>query len=512
MIVTVLALAGLSLPHPVVGQGACDPKAWTAFLAEVQALGKDSERLGQSFLRCGSQTSRDAAVYWLSFYYAKTAQTDRIPLLVKDRNPLGSGSKAQALYRAWQGDPLSLRTRIQAGEAGLVEDLEVQLVLARTAMRARLFKEGLDAYQTYLRQADNEDTIEAERVFAYIWADDEAGARAQIAALRRFDMSPPLKQSLLRAEELLAEGKASSPETPSEAHWIQIAARQAANNKGYNARSWLMLYEGWVDVELEASEERSDIEAEAHRLAYFQLAKLWKPSPKMKLATSLGYLSVGKDNLTGHLGLKGKIGEQGSYGLGLYREPLVLQNIALIDSRLGTLRDSLSYQLGYGRKVEWKAAIRRDGPKSFWYEDYKLLLRFGSQTENQWASGLNLLVPFAYKAHPQPSRDYISYPREIRGGLGLELTITDGANYRWVSDATFETIQGSSYYSPSSYARKVGATFRSEMRTYIRSGFFLFGKGEWSQKEKGKGEKSDLRKSVVLLGLAYQDQTRGGAP
>ncbi len=494
-------------------QGPCDPKAWAQFLAKVQSLASDSDAAGSPFLRCGSQDARDSAVFWLSFYYEKTAQKDRLPGLVKDRASLATGAKAQAIYRAWQGDPLSLKTRIQAGEEGFGNDRELLLVLARSSMRARLFKDAMEAYQSYLRQSESQDAIEVERVFAYIWAEDETGARNQIATVRRYEMSAGLKQSLERAEELLAQGKAKAAEAQDEEPiWVQFAGRRATDNRGYQAQTLLMLYEGWMDVELEASQERSDLEAGAHRLAYFQFGKEWKLGKKSSLEAALGYLSVGDQNLTARLGTDFHVGEHGELGFKLSREPLAALNIPLVEPRIGTLRDSLGYHFAYGRKVEWKAAVHRDGPDSFWYEDYSLLLRFGPRVEDRWAPGFNLIVPFAYRAHPQPSQDYLSYPKQVSSGVGLELTVTDGTSYRWLTAATLEALQRSSFYQPTSFQRVLAGTLKTEMRGYIRSGFFLFGRGEFNITEKSRGEASDLHKSLVLLGVAYQDHGRGGVP
>ncbi len=510
-----LSLACLSGfgPSPLWAESSCDPKAWPQFLAKAQALLPETETVGPAFLRCSSVEMRDAATFWLSFYYHKTMQKERFVGLLKERGfGAGTGGKAQAQYRAWQGDPLSLKTRIQAGEAGLADDLGMLLVLARTSMRARLYKEGLDSYQTYLRQSENQDDIEVERVFAYIWADDESGARGQIASLRRYEMNPSLRQSLERAEVLLDQGKAKAEDTPDkQGAWVQLAGRSTTNNGGYASQSLLMFYEGPVNVEMEASQERSSLEPDRHPFALFQLGKEWHVGSHAELETEVGYLTLGTHHFTGTLGTQWHLGEQGQLGLKLERAPLILQGQPLIEPRAGVMRDSLVYAASYGRKLRFEGALRRDDGGA-WYEDYSLNLRVGSSAEEKWTQGFSLLIPFAYQQHPQPSPDMLSYPREFKAGLGLELLLTDGSSYRWVSEAILQTVNRSYFQNPDSFQKLLEGTLRSELRAYLRNGFFTFAKGELVVTEKNPGEANDAKKTTVMLGIAFQDLVRGAKP
>lgn len=495
-----LSFAGLSLSplSALHAQENCVVREYAEFVSYAQSLNPLTENLGRRMLQCANRDYRESSFYWLSFYYSMTEHREKITGLTKllpretDTSP-----KSQAQRAAFRGDTKILSENVLAGTQGYADDPWILMSLARANMTLQEFKPAFANYNRVLKLKEDQDAAEIELLFAYIWAKDNEAAEGKLAALKRFDSSPYMKQALERAEKLMAGTK---PEQEVHRDLLSLGFVQERDNRGYSAVGGRALYQGLVDVEIEALEHTNPLEEEKENVAAVSVGKEWGREGDFQILTDLGYYSPGEDHVTGKLGLEMWLGEATHGGFGLIRKEVSAYARPPAGERAGIMRDTAYWDFNLHDQFSFLAALHREDDDAV-FEDYKAEIKIGASLKEEMGSGFGLIIPFSYRHRPMTSPDYRSYPHDLRLGLGVRLGLSDGIKYAMHAEAVLESIHRDDYGQLNSYEKLLGARLNAHIRYYFQKSYYNFFEGSAFVVEKMPGEKADERGSEFLIGI-----------
>lgn len=484
-------------------QAACDAPLFGQFLAEAQSLGTQAEPLGQQLLACPRDDYRQAAVFWLSFVYAMQEKKANIRDLNRAIPPSGSGSeKVQVLYRTWQGDYSGLANRVRIGQREYADDPAAVLVLARNLIRFEQFKDGLLIYQQLISLQEGYEAWEVERLYALIWSRDDEAALLRIAALKRYDLSPYLRQSVERAEGLLERNGHPLLKENGPAHeaWLTLAGRDWVDRRGYRRRSVEVDYEGPVHLEVGAHELGHPLENEREKEASLMLGHTFNLGTRWKLLTEVGYFTAGHDNVMGRIDNFVRLGESSQLGFGLRREAVSLLERPLVKDAQGLMRDAAKVGVSLWKRFVFTAAIERDGEEAP-FATYQSEIRFGHLMSEENEHGLGFFIPLDFMEHPKPAADVVSYPREVKVGVGMRAAYGDGQYWHLSGDARLLSVQRSYFQDPESFEKLLGAAIRIEGKYFVQRSWYVFLEGEREFIERNPHEEEDEDISLLVLGI-----------
>lgn len=498
------SLIGPLEPLKAASPSSCDGNGFGIFVAKAQSLASETGALAREQLSCPRADFREASLYWLGFYLHLTQQGQTFGQYLSLLPPPTGPEKIQLRFRAWNGDIDKLKTKVQNGEKGYFDDPEVALTLARAMMRAGLFKDGLQHYEIYLRQKDNDESAEAERLFAFIWAGEKQAARLQIAAMRRFAVSPYLRQALDRAEALLGpEEQASTEWLGSKGPWLRLKAYQEDDSRDFQRRGLGLSFRGSWEVGIDAFESRHPLDARPVNQASLALGKSFQTQHWYGRAR-VGYFSVGPHNFTGRLETEWTPIDSLLFGVGAQREAIALIDKPLVGGRRGIMRDTADLLFGFQRRLIVKASFNEDDERSR-FEHYDAELRLGSLLTQEGEQGYGFFIPLSYQHRPLPSPDLLTFPKEARTGLGLRLALGDGSAFRLGTEALVETVFRSFYVEPDDFEQLLSASLRADLRYYTSSTFCYFGAAELQLTEANPFESQNERSSSITIGIALRE-------
>ncbi|HYX33125.1 MAG TPA: hypothetical protein VE954_08405 [Oligoflexus sp.] len=493
-------------------QAACDASTFGQFLAEAQSLGPQAESLGRQMLACPRDDYRHAAVYWLSFVYAMQQNAAAIKDLGRSIPASGSGSeKVQVLYRAWQGDYSGLANRVRIGQRDYADDPFVMLVLARNLIRFEQYKDGLATYQQLISLQDNNESSEIERLYALIWSRDDEAALLRIAAMKRYDLSPYLRQSVERAETLLEKYGNAKPGSDHPAHnvWMRVAGKDLVDLRGYRRRTLEVDYHGPLHVAVGAHELSHPLDPEPQKEASLELGYTFNLTTNWNLQTELGYFSAGDQNLMGRVDNFIRLGES-SLGFGLRREAVSLVERPLMIEEQGLMRDTAKVGMSLWKRYVFTAALERDGHEAP-FVTYQSELRLGQLVTEETEHGIGFFIPLEFSDHPKPAADAVTYPREWKAGIGLRAAHGDGQYWHLSGDARLLTVSRSYYQDPESFTKLLGAALRLEAKYFVQRSWHVFVEAEREFVEKNPFDEEDEQESLVVLGVALTGAGHGSA-
>ncbi len=492
---------------------ACDAPTFGLFLAEAQSLGPQAETLGKQLLACPRDDYKQASVYWLSFVYAMKQNAAGIKDLGRAIPSSGSGSeKVQVLYRAWQGDYSGLANRVRIGQRDYADDPYAMLVLARNLIRFEQYKDGLLTYQQLISLQDNNEASEIERLYALIWSRDDEAALLRVAAMKRYDLSPYMRQAVERAENLLesmGHRKPGSPEGPAHDVWLSMAGKDYVDLRGYRRRTIEVDYHGPLHVNVGAHELGHPLEPERQKEASVNLGYTFRLTNNWNFFTELGYFSAGDQNLMGRLDNFIRFGES-SLGFGIRREAISLVEKPLVIHEQGLMRDTAKAGISLWKRAVVTAALERDGHEAP-FATYQAELRLGQLVTEETERGVGFFIPLEFVDHPKPAADVVTYPREIKAGLGLRAAYGDGQYWHLSGDMRLLTVSRSYYQDPESYTKLLGAAMRVDAKYFVQRSWYVFLEAEREFVEKNPFDEEDEQESLVVLGVALTGAGHGSA-
>lgn len=503
-LVLTLGLGSFVIPtfhDQAFAQQSCDVREYAEFVAYAQSLHPLAENLGRRMIQCGNRDYRESSFYWLSFYYSMTGKAEKNKSLASlmpretDTSP-----KAQSQRSALLGETTNLINKVDTATQGYVDDPWILMTLARSQTNLEQYPLAYANYTRVLKLKEDQDAAEIELLFAYIRAKDTESAENKLAALKRYNPSPYMRQSLERAEKLL---RVEKPEHGGERHdFLSLAYVQERDNLGYAALGGRIIYEGPVEIEIEALEHTHPLEAEKEKVADINIAKEWGQEGSLRLLTAIGYYTPGDDHVTGQLGLEMPIEEGIEAKFGVVRRNVSFYERPPAGERAGIMRDSAYWNLGYHERLQFSGAIHREDEKDdATFEDYKIEWKLGSLLDKETDSGFGMIIPLSYRHRPMASQDYRSYPHDFRIGAGVRLGLSDGLKYSLKAEAVVESIHRDNYGNVNAYEKVLGARIKTHMRYYYNRSYYNFFEGSAFIIEKMDYERTDEKSSEFLVGI-----------
>ncbi|MBC7659026.1 MAG: hypothetical protein H7249_04895 [Chitinophagaceae bacterium] len=490
-------------PHLRADQN-CDPRDYASFVASAQSLDPSADAVGRKMLQCGNRDYRESSFYWLGFYYAMTNHKEKIKSLAELMPPeTNTSPKSQVQRMALKGNTQPLADQVKAETPGYIDDPWILMSLARAQMSTDQYALAYKNFDQVLRLKEEQDAAEIELLYAYIWAHDDEAALGKLSALRRYDPSMYMRQSLDRAAIILGGDQAKGA---GRRDWLSLGYYQQRDNRGYAEMGGKARYAGAVDLEVEALQHERPIEDTLENAVGIGVGKEWGDEHSLRLLTDIGWYSVGDTHVTGKLGAEKEITE-GLEG----KVEIQRKNVSALErppggERAGLMRDTAKWGLDWHERAIVSAALHREDSKAV-FEDYRGELKLGALLKEDTVSGFGFIIPVSYRHRPLASPDYRSYPHDFRIGLGLRTLLTDGRKYLMRAEAVVESINRDDYGAVGSYQKLLGGHGLIHLRYYFLKDYYNFFEGSAFTIERMLGEKEDDRGSEFLVGIGVSQVT-----
>ncbi|MCX6131508.1 MAG: hypothetical protein NTX25_20910 [Proteobacteria bacterium] len=484
-------------------QNPCGAKLYADFVDQAQSLGPQAESLGRQLLSCPRDDYRQAAIYWLSFSYAMQGQMAAILGLGRALPSPGAGSeKIQVLYRAWQGDVSGLAQRVRLGQLEYAGDSASLLVLARNLMRVEQYREALNIYQQLINMPEVSEAAEIEKLYAIIWSQDFGAAALEVSALRRFELSEYMRRSLDRADLILKKFQGTDKiQSELLKPWLTAKGTDWLDFNGFRRRTAELAYDGPMHISAAAVELTHPLEQNRQRDGLFNFGRTWNKEGRWKLLTDLGYFTGGDGVFVGQFDNFIQLGEIWNIAFGLRREALAISERPLIAEAGDKAKNTAKLGFGFQKWLIFTAALSRVNDEAL-FADYLGELRFLDVIDSEKNQGFGIFIPFEYSQHPQPSADFLSYPKEVKLGVGARMAYVFEPKLHLIGETRLEVLNRSYYQNPKIFRRLLVADARIEARYRVQRSYFMFLAVERAYVEKNPDELIDEEKSEVSLGIS----------
>lgn len=428
----ILKLAGLILAlvanaQPVFAN--CDKGTLNTTIYKAQTLAEDSRNYITELLNCPEVSIREQAVFWGAFYFAMTEKEGETLGIIEKAfsSPKSSSEKDQLYFKARRGNWAPLKKKIDSGDPAYLDDLNGRIILAHSLFYNHKYQEGLKVFRNYLAFKSNDDLVDAEYLFALIWAKDIELAHARIARLKSFPLGSYLRKSASHAEDLLLERRLHS-DKDAPITFLQgpiNASMKMIDTYLGQRRSLEVSYQDEIGASVTAHQIDSELESKIQNLVEFN-ANYQKQFPNFFTDLSFGLLSGEDAELMGHADIGKKIDDY-TVRIGISRTPLTLEAIQP-NFNQAVSTDSLYIDFKYSHWFEYFGGMAQDDRLSP-YEVHKFLFK-APIFYNASRKGLYVLAPINYRRHPKPSPFYESRPSDltVQGGVKYDYTISHVTN------------------------------------------------------------------------------------
>ncbi len=419
LMLTSLALSARALAAPA----ACTVDELNRFVAAAQTLAKAAVTDGDRLIHC--PLLKDRVVQWQAFLLAGTGQK-AASLRLDDPAPgkLLGMSRDAVLARARSGNFRDLRTRIDDQEPGFATAPDAQLVLARVLTRKGNFAAGREAFLAYLRLKPDDDDVEAEYLYSFIWEGNYTEAESRFAAIARYPMQPALAQAVGRGKTLIAQHPAPPGSTQRQARTAAGTYHAALGafhiSHLYQRRTAEASYQNLLDLRLAAHTIDVDsIDRFKTQSTEVVAGGRGTVGGSLLLKGHAGYYSAGSDHYFGDAGVGLAILPDLVVETGAYRQPLTLL-MPLVEAEQDLMRDAIYYGARYGRYVELHLEIQKE--KDFAsHENHTLIGRVPVHQGDGGNNEVWLRLPLSLEVFPRPSPNYDAPSRTMSLGLGGEV-------------------------------------------------------------------------------------------
>lgn len=500
------ALATLTVPE--AARAACTAADLAAFTARAQSADKGAVPVGTELVKCPAL--RDQAVFWQAFLLALSGDGAGSRRL-DDPNPgrTTGSTKEGILARARAGQYKDLKARVDDQEPGYANAPNALLVLARVLTRKGEFVSAREAYVAYLRLVPDNDDVETELLFSYLWEGNYGEADSRFAAAARYPLRSAMAAAVQRGQALAKVKLAAAPhgsrpfERPlAGLYGLGIGAQHLAGS--YQRRSARALYEGPVDlyvaahaIDVDSLEQFKARASEARFGAHGTLGQTFL------LKAHVGYFSPGSDHLIGDAAVGIAILQDLVTEVGATRDPLALQ-LPLTQEALDLMRDTLYAGVRYGRLVEFRSEIQKEKDYAA-HELHTLLARVPVLNGDGGGPAVALRFPASLEVFPNPSPNYDSAPRTVGIGAGAELQRDYSS--RWslnlLVDYVMETVTPRSEGASPRNSGVLAA--KADVRVPLDDAWKLTGGFRYFRADQEPRLYSRDRLSGITLGLAYED-------
>lgn len=493
---------------PEVARAACAAGDLDQFVAKAQTADKAALAVGRELIKC--PTLRDRALYWQAFLLAQTGSVAESRKL-DDPNPgkTTSATREGILARARAGQFKDLKARVDDQEPGYANSPEALLVLARVLTRKGEFAAGREAYLAYLRLAPDQDDVEAELLYGYLWEGNHSEADSRFANAARYPLRAPMAQAVQRGKALAQKRLADAPKTKPGAerplrglYKLELGAHHATSV--YQRRSARATYEGPVDVAVAAhSFDVQSLETYKARASEARFGAHGTLGQTFLLKAHVGYFSPGDDHLIGDAAFGLALFSDLVTEIGANREPLAL-TMPLIQDDLDLMRDILFASIRYGRWVELRSELRKEKDYAA-HELHRLLGRVPILSGEGGGAAVGLRFPVGLELHPNPSPNYASEPKTLSIGAGAELSRDYSS--RWALDFVLDyAMESVTLRGTEDETKNVGVlSVLADVKVPLDDTWKLTGGFRYFRADEEDDVYTRDRLSGVVLGLAYED-------
>jgi tetratricopeptide (TPR) repeat protein len=165
----------------------------------------------------------DEALLWAAFYNNQNGQYEQ-NTMVSDMldKPDSISDRYQVLAEASQGRYQKLKSLVESGAPGYVNDAESNLILARSLMRAKQVAVAHEQYQKYLQLKPDDIDVHIEQAYSYLWNDNWKKAQRKFRLIEMQKLTPVQIKTVKAGQEQsdkvknrkLSEGGLASTEIP----------------------------------------------------------------------------------------------------------------------------------------------------------------------------------------------------------------------------------------------------------------------------------------------------------
>jgi hypothetical protein len=174
------------------------------------------------------------------------------------------------------------------------------------------------------------------------------------------------------------------------------------------------------------------------------------------------------------------------------------------------MRDTAKLGLSLWKRFVLTAALERDGQEAP-FASYQSEVRLGQLVTEATESGIGFFIPVDFVEHPKPAAAMVSFPRELKAGIGLRAAHGDGHFWHLSGDFRLLTVSRSSYQDPDSFSKQLGASMRIDAKYFVQKSWYVFLEAERQYIERNPFDDVDEEQSLVVLGLALTGSGHGSA-
>jgi hypothetical protein len=432
-----LVLLNLVAAAPVA-RGACDQPSLTAFVAAAQSLDKRAAALGEPLIKCPLAIS-ERAVQWLAFYYYVSGDKQK-SYGVDDRATKSAGGKGRefVLAQARAGNYQSLLRQVDDAEIGYGDAADAQLVLGRALVRDGKFQRGRQAYTAYLRLKPDDDVVEAEQLYSFVWEGNYQAAEARFNASATYRLEPEFAAAVKRGQALTRQQtKGLPPESGGPAPQAQVVVPGAYSfghslhllKSVYRRQETALAYRGPVTLGVASHgisvQGLEDFDSRATQATIGADHAMGKT---MRIVGKAGYFSPGEDHWFGDASFYLTMPAAFTYGIGAYKTPLALQ-LPLVQAEQDLMRQAGYFDFAWSDYILWRSEFRQEKAAAP-HEFHEVIGRYPLWRGALPGEAVYVKVPMSLETHPKPSADYVTYPRTRRVGLGVDITKADASGWR----------------------------------------------------------------------------------
>ncbi|SMF13159.1 hypothetical protein [Pseudobacteriovorax antillogorgiicola] len=469
----------------------------------VQTLQSESIPLIEALAVCPSISVREQAVFWGAFYYALTKQESKTVGLIESAFPYKAAKTSQQhiYYQARRGQWRPLKSKIESGDPLYLDNLNARLILAHSLMYSHRFEDAMSTFEEYLKIKPDDDFIDAEYLFALIWAKKYELAQARVDRLKTFPLGTYLKKSADHGEDLLKalQGPVRDQETGQVLFGQIISSIEQLNfSKGSERRSLGLHYQDKISGGIQLHQIESHLDKQSYDAVSFS-GKGELGGEYGNIRGSLSYLSANDGVIMGFLGASLKLGYW-NFSASISQDALTLLH-PLPEAIADLTRQTLTTSIGNSDWLSYKLQLARDdGLSPFERHQLSFAIPVFYRSESHL---LALIVPLEFRSQPKASPYYRSHPRDgsILAGVRYRAPIDS------MSQASASVALGvrykSSYQEEASYQTLVASDIELALERRLSKRWQVLGKLSFDNTSQEEFATRAENLLAISIGLAY---------
>ena len=382
----------------------------------------------KDLLRCRSDKISFAAYQWQILDLELKKQENPKLYYTFPKPPKKNGR--DLVSQARRGRYVGLYNAIRSGNENYVANPAAILALARSLFRAKRYKEAVYYYDLYFKYVNEDDLIEAEKIFSLIVMRDYEEVYNTINILKAYEKSPFMQATIINTEAFL-EKSSSTFNVPRNKLVPLLGGKVAASvssvkdtysgilSKVQASYSSEIFMNGVIFQNFGAST------GSPRNAAHIGGGMNQWILPNLKLKAGLGYYGFRQGFFTFDLGLGIKLPKAMMIYVSAVKTPLGLYYPM---EEPGLLLADYRYSVQYKWDEYVKVNLRLANEEGFRFRElYELHLSYPISMSKDKKNYFKVFIPSYFKRRLKISPHYRSFPSELRleGGLDYKQVVSD---------------------------------------------------------------------------------------